>query len=412
MKKTLFCSSLGVLFFSLTSCGPKSSLPSPISHGDWISSGGENVKDGNNPWWLKNTKKIKYCIELDPKTFSASLERVTATVDKAFAYWKEEIPRKPFLFNDIFGLQKMVNEIGVGTEEDERTLCDGSEDLRLKFGYGTLTGEERAYVKDPARYIALAVRTQYDEENLKGKGFIFVGSDIGEKRFGLGTQAEKVWEKGLPLFTAVAHELGHVYGIPHTGDRYSLMGANLLELITSNAFAPGFSAMEDTSSLSYFFVPPTHWGGCPGLEPFKKSVKEFFETAEETKCLEFLFNERSKSATILGAAEEASKKKTIVGRLEALNLELYTSLSAGVIAFLTPKQKVFPWAISGFPFDLKFGPVYFAGMGGGKLILANGTEKAIQAHVTTSGLQISGELGGTWKTIGIWTRQKGPQSLD
>ena len=51
--------------------------------GGWVASGGELFRFGKNPWFLKNTTTVEYCVAIDRATISASEKDVYATVNDA-----------------------------------------------------------------------------------------------------------------------------------------------------------------------------------------------------------------------------------------------------------------------------------------------------------------------------------------
>src|SRR4051794_30919586 len=89
----LFPFLLGVIctitLFQVISCaGPAGKAPAP--RGAWVSSGGELFKDANNPWFVKNTTTVHYCVNIDESSFSATREEAEVLVRKAIQYWKKE----------------------------------------------------------------------------------------------------------------------------------------------------------------------------------------------------------------------------------------------------------------------------------------------------------------------------------
>ena len=92
----------------LPGCG--ASLKGPALQGSGVSSGGDVVKDANNPWFVGDVHKVAYCLDLDPVSVSARRAVVESTVKKAFEFWHEEFVRlhDSFYVLDGLGLQEFV----------------------------------------------------------------------------------------------------------------------------------------------------------------------------------------------------------------------------------------------------------------------------------------------------------------
>ncbi|MBI4404240.1 MAG: hypothetical protein HY537_08770 [Deltaproteobacteria bacterium] len=402
-SRFLSVSTLCYLFtILLTSCGARDqgSLPTPILYGDWISSGGENFKDANNPWWVKNTASINYCIQVDEHTISTSSEIISDVVSYAFKYWKEEFARKTSLFKDSFQLLEQWNDIGVGTQSINKIACNGNEDVRLQFGYGTLTDDQKKYLRDPPHYVGVAVRTHYDTVNLRGKGFVFIGSDKGANRFAPSTQAEGSWSKDIILYLAVLHELGHVFGIPHVGSRYSLMGAQILELFTSQMMAPYLESVAVDFRAEYpFFIPGSDWKNmCMTSDKWTR----FFKIREKRDCLWFHFDEAAEEISI-SAHSKGQSDLLSLGKLTSLELDFYSDFTSGVMMMLGPSQQVFPSPDkTSSPWRTKAGPYFVSGKGGARMVLIDGTETLVHMAVAPDRFEISGELDGKHQIIVNW----------
>src|SRR3989344_2617793 len=61
--------------------------------GGWVGMGGELFKDARNPWFVKNTKDVYYCIQLDKKDMSIDEASVSTAFTDAVNYWKGEFSR-------------------------------------------------------------------------------------------------------------------------------------------------------------------------------------------------------------------------------------------------------------------------------------------------------------------------------
>ncbi len=387
----------------LAACGKTgTSPPHLLTGGDWISSGGETLRDAHNPWWLKNVSDINYCVEVDTASISAPVAKIEEMVKVTIDYWKKEFTRKVTFFDDPFHQLAHWNSVGVGTQNFHKVPCSGAEDLRLQFGYGTLTQTQKGFMKAPLRFVAVAVRTHYDAKALRGKGFIFVGSDIGPNRFAPETQAERVWSFESALTIALLHELGHVFGIPHLGNRYSLMGAGILELFTHKAMAPFLGKMNDGQNDFTFFMPPTRRRGCTPDEKQKELWQKYFELEHKPDCLTFQYDEAAKHFTVQ-AHDEKGLSKMDAGGIDSLTLKMGWWPTSGVIIFLNPLQLVFPGMDPNLALGLQMGPYFVAGQGGGRLLSKKGNTKLLHLQLGPEEWTMSGEHDGRHQAIVNWS---------
>ena len=83
-KKALIFALFLIFFSALNS-------PSFADPGGWISSGGEVFKTDKNPWFLKNTENIQYCVEYSKEEMTPRLEETFAIIEASFQYWKKEL---------------------------------------------------------------------------------------------------------------------------------------------------------------------------------------------------------------------------------------------------------------------------------------------------------------------------------
>src|SRR5690242_2227433 len=60
--------------------------------GSWVSSGGELFKDAHNPWFLRNTTQVNYCIQV-ASSISQPKKQIQESVLQAISFWKAEFKR-------------------------------------------------------------------------------------------------------------------------------------------------------------------------------------------------------------------------------------------------------------------------------------------------------------------------------
>jgi len=305
MKLLLAC--IGVFLLTAVSCFA----------GGWGSSGGETFRDGHNPWFIQNTPVVKFCVKLDRSSFSADPATAERVVERALWYWIKEFKLAKDVMQTHF-------DVDVATQRFERVDCqsyaDPGVDLTFQFGYGTLDARQREYLDDPRKYVGIAVRTEYDEVNLRGKGFVYISSDVGPNRFDaetIGSSSpfvDRPWSYEGLLYRALAHELGHVFGIPHIGGSVtnvsvvhnekkntpSLMSEEYPEEIVRRDSYLAYAGPEELDS---FFTPHTKFQECS----LSSYAVRFFKLAAEQKCVQvdFKINATSVEVELTSSASPA-----------------------------------------------------------------------------------------------------------
>lgn len=200
------------LFASLSGCQKPSvetrTLPAANHNDGWVSSGGDLQRDAKNAWWTHQVPEVTYCIEIDHATVSADEMQIDKFFKVATDYWRSEFASQYRV------LGREAADYRIAQNRFRKVSCGEGAMLRLLFGYGTLSEKERQFLGQTERLIVRAIRTEYDGKTLAGKGFIYFASDRGENRFKQEVY-ETPWKVELILLKAMAHELGHVFGIPH-----------------------------------------------------------------------------------------------------------------------------------------------------------------------------------------------------
>jgi hypothetical protein len=258
--------------------------------GDWASGGGELIQDGGNPWFIQNTKVVKYCTVFDDSNYHQSRLKSDLLVRRALDFWRREFATGQNIFNP---------RVEVATQVFLPMPCPSRlADVDMVFQFGFLDAEQLEYVKDPTRYAALTVRTDYNQQTLKGKGFIYVGADSGPQTFvGPGVVASPwtVTDGGV-LYWTLVHELGHVFGLQHTTQRpekLNVMAAGFVETIMKPGSAPWYRT--DLVVNQTFDVLPTHGsvsGGDTCASPemeYRLPMRRFLGIDPAWRCLEFRF---------------------------------------------------------------------------------------------------------------------------
>lgn len=254
-------------------------LSSNAHSGVWSSGGGELVKDSQNPWFLENTHSVHYCVAQDESAFHLAPEIARRRVREALQYWKDQFARG-------------IPTIGarVATQTFHETSCEQS-GVDLRFQFGILSSEQLAVIGEANNYVALAIRTDYDRVNMRGRGFIYVAPDSGPLRPDSPRLAERPWQinDGALLLHVLAHELGHVFGIQHSNDLplgsgSGLMSAAYPEYILDKAWAAN-TARNSLPPYFEFDGRPYEVIGFCGDADLPPTTLQFWGLPVDSRCI-------------------------------------------------------------------------------------------------------------------------------
>lgn len=217
MTLLLFCASTSIFTACVQdtpSSAPTNNAPVMVANADggWIGSGGEIFEDARNPWFLTaNTDVVRYCIKVDKLSVSADADTLARVFEASFQYWMDEFKRvEPYFVQKFYAT--------MGRHQVQRVACDGNEDITIVAGWNQLDQKQKDFLRKPQRLLSIAVRTHYDPARLRGRGFIFLASDQGADSYvnSRGKKLKETWTQEGVLYRVLAHELGHVFGIPHS----------------------------------------------------------------------------------------------------------------------------------------------------------------------------------------------------
>lgn len=348
------------------------------AHAGWVSAGGgELFGDAHNPWFVKNVTDVDYCIDIAENSVSASATDITAAVADSIAYWQNEFAKAD--------QGQGAGQFKLGTQKFHSVPCSRtSVQLRFQFGYETLSAEQSAFLINPLNYIGVAIRTDYDSD-LRGKGFIFIASDKGPHAYHGGTDPTLIteaWRNPRLLKYALLHELGHVFGMPHTGS--GIMSEPFLEQILSPALAdnfvrtpiPSFFAVDDTIEIC-----PDSLSG--------SSTMAFFGAPSGDTCLQL---KRSDSFRWLVSSrkDRSTAGFSSLGTLILSNPQLgdFQARPAIVLqlegntSVFTPQETMFR--------SFMFGPMFIDFGIQGNFVPTSGAPKSVYAKFTPDSLVVQG----------------------
>lgn len=189
-------------------------VPPPKPNGTVTSGGGHLYGTKANPWFLHGQPTPNWCLEIDEAAFGTSRQAAEEIVVRALVSWET------------------VSHVRMKGRK-----CDENVDLRILLG--TLTEEDSALMstakaathEDDLESAAIAIRTEYNEKKLRGRGFIHVAPAKGPQGLEAKGSVTDPWTifDGALLLVTIQHELGHVFGLQHTQESEGLMGARTLE---------------------------------------------------------------------------------------------------------------------------------------------------------------------------------------
>lgn len=309
--------------------------------GGWIGGGGELFTDSVNPWWVNNTNRVAYCIDIDEQHFGVDLTAARQKVRMALAYWQGE-----------FGSVDKTADAGparLGTQEFNEVSC--SDGCELRFQFGVLTGTQARFLKQPQRIIAEAVRTGYDSKTLRGRGFVYVSPETGPLALnGSGPTGGSVisgrWSVagGKLLEMVLVHEIGHIFGLQHRASG-SIMDAEFPSFVvtwplaygmTQSTSVPRMFPRSDVLLTGLFSTNATGrpsdtvWATLLGVRPDWPNIE--LRPADANHVQFFAGPESNSISNLVGSGELAPH----IGGSESLSL---------VNLYLSPMQRVYDLSI-------------------------------------------------------------------
>lgn len=309
--------------------------------------GGEVYGDALNPWFLENTETVSYCIEVDSNSFGASSASIESAVGSAINQWKSAFAaaRANETANNSIEPYGMVR---IATQKFMKESCTPS--TMVRFQFGVLSEEQRTqFLSNPTQVIAETIRTSYDKVNLRGRGFIYIAPESGSLRPTGLKMADHPWSfrDGLILRRILLHELGHLFGLSHSGNAYSLMGQDHPEYIVQQSTIERLSAEpaeaveQEFNRIGVFgFEFPFMQESCLSDSTIYlggQEQNEFFGFSAGSRCHKFVF---SKNGFEVYASSGTGQSYTLIGQSSSPESQEVIQ-SALLRVKLSEKQQVF-----------------------------------------------------------------------
>ncbi|MGZ3797395.1 MAG: hypothetical protein ACXVB1_13565 [Pseudobdellovibrionaceae bacterium] len=343
--------------------------------GGWIGMGGELFKDARNPWFVKNTQQVFYCIQLEKKDMSIDETAANAAFNDALNFWKEEFFRAMHSTDGSFAL---------ATQDFKKVSCEDPQvQLRILFGAGLLNDKEREFLKDPEHYVGVTVRQEYDRKNLQAKGFMFFSNDLNRRNF-----VPAAWSRPKILRYALMHELGHVFGLPHIGT--GLMSEVFLDQLIKVEYIDQYERLPVESVVS----PNLELTNCEIVTP---ATRNFFSIPADYSCI--ILKNFGPFALKVFSQKSSSEVLNELGTIK-MDTPSPNDFSGKPISFLQlpDEQTVFTAKEAGFR-SFMIGPIGMEFGASGKFIpKIPGPAKALYAKINANsfsfiGTQPNGNLG-------------------
>ncbi len=297
--------------------------------GGWSSSGGESLIYARNPWFVKNTTKVEYCILIEAPSFSASKAQIESSIEQAFKYWKQEFETNNEFKAGPAGYAKIATQ-------DFKYLSSCSQDTPLvfKFGIKSLDADEVKYLDNPKKFIGVTIRKNYSLEQMQGSGSIYISADKGQDAYANNGQLiNEAWRSPILLQYAIIHELGHFFGIPHIGS--GIMSEVFMSVLLNKKMTRDF---EESAQLS-FLNPQKNFEVCRSNNFFNP---DFFGIAKGSACLKFEIISGQNLKWNVSSKSDSDQAYELIGTAQVNSLDQSPySLKPAVIVQLPDEQKVF-----------------------------------------------------------------------
>lgn len=200
--------------------------------GGWSGNGGDYTRDQNNPWFL-GTDPVSYCI-LKSADYPLKTSELSDLIKESLYDWRK--------FFSKYGIDKFpLGESkqgqfpdkqyrGISLDFIEKADCDPLQEKAVAFYFGvTNVYLEQAIANGAHHSAGLALRQEYDHQNYRNSGFVWIKNFSSEKN---------------KIRHMLLHEMGHMFGMKHNSTYVMDMKvADLLE-IPNNPLLPLIGSIE------------------------------------------------------------------------------------------------------------------------------------------------------------------------
>ena len=207
----------------------------PLLYGNWVSGGGSKQFHGE-PWYLQNSTDVYYCLNVSDN-FGLTPQRANELFGEAIQFWREQLSGlKTFVAKGIGG--EGDKGYRVATQKFHQVTCSDPK-LQLTLYLGALPDPKlrKKYLPKSREYVAALVRTEFDQEQHRSKGFLFVHHDKWQEHDPWFERLAWSALEGKLLKQVFIHELGHLFGLQHehpSFDTHIMSSTYLQSMLLSN----------------------------------------------------------------------------------------------------------------------------------------------------------------------------------
>jgi hypothetical protein len=269
-------------------------MPQFVLAGTISAGGGKLYKFSHNPWFLENTDQVTYCIRTSEE-FAVSETRLNEIVLEGISKWQAVFD---YGRDDYYepGEIEPYGAVRVATQ----SFASNCEAPDISFQFGILDDEQLTFFDNVNDYVGAAVRTDYDLESMRSRGFVYVAPLSGDLKPDSRDIHPEAWgaANNAALRLVVWHELGHVFGLKHDANRAweSIMYDRIPEAVITMDMVRGLG--EDAE---YFFklYDPLNIAkakafdevfGCRDASPISVHGMRYFSIPDGFECSKLAFS--------------------------------------------------------------------------------------------------------------------------
>jgi hypothetical protein len=201
------------------------------------SGGGNGISNRSNPWFLENTTRVNYCVDVHEEDMGVTQEEGAQMVRRALDYW---IANFAAARSDWYNQGQIVpfGQVRLATQQFLEVPCptEDAPQPDIRFQLGSLLPTQQITFGGDNELIGVAMRTDYDNQSMRGKGFVYVSPQSGPNRSLSIGFSQEAWSTcgGCLLELVLKHEVGHVFGVQHSTSEVTadLMSAKLPAYLT------------------------------------------------------------------------------------------------------------------------------------------------------------------------------------